>query len=163
MLKDAAGTLFLLFFSTSIIFAQSITSKLDSLSSLTRDDLSKLHSLVSIDISDNTNDIEKYQINLANAISYFLIFDNYDEQTYKIQIIEKGIDKLKSAIKLFPYDNDTKNQLKSMYDELFNLYYSYKAGNNISGIEIKNILHGYFSLIKNDEVINWFNNKFWRN
>jgi hypothetical protein len=163
MLNRAAGILFFFIFSTSVICAQTIISKLDSFFYCMDNKSSVLHSLLALDLSENQSIADEYQINLINSISYFLIFDEYDERSYKIQIIEKGVDKLKRAIKLYKGQEETKNKLDEMYDDLFNLYYSYKAQDNPTALNIRNTLKQYFAEIKDDKIINWFKNKNWRN
>ena len=101
--------LLFILFGTHNLFSQSI-QYYDSLFQTTNNEIKFLYSL----ISENNNYFESStEKNIAQSISYFLLFNTYDQKNYKIQILEKGLDNLKKVI-----SQDSAFYLKELYDEL---------------------------------------------
>lgn len=143
--------------SARIVYSQSFTASLDSILEKNSDQRAFLHSILSIDYPHlKVTDTEyKYKILIAQSIAYFLLFDSYDQKVFKIQILEKGLDKLKICGLQNPI-------LEELYDNLFNMYYNYKSGEDIPPGSIKEIIKNYSLQKKEEEVMNWFYNKLWR-
>ncbi|HEY9187317.1 MAG TPA: hypothetical protein VIR55_05380 [Ignavibacteria bacterium] len=144
--------LLFILFGTHNLFSQSI-QYYDSLFQTTNNEIKFLYSL----ISENNNYFESStEKNIAQSISYFLLFNTYDQKNYKIQILEKGLDNLKKVI-----SQDSAFYLKELYDELFNIYYNFKSGeeiNNKPEIIIKEFL---FNTQPESNYLKWLKNKFW--
>jgi len=113
-----------------------------------------LHSL----ISENTNYFKSStEKNITQSISYFLLFNTYDQKIYKIQILEKGLDYLKKVINQNSFSN-----LKELYDELFNIYYDFKSGKEINNKPETIIKEFLFTNTETESnYLKWLKNKFW--
>lgn len=159
------GIIIFYLFSAAIILSQSLTARLDSIYNKNPEREIFLHSVLSLDSTDalkNEKSLE-YNIIFIHSIAYFLLSDIYNEKPYKIQILEKGLDKLKRANKLSSESGHANSGTEELYDELFNIYYRYKTGDKIETGKIESLVIEYSSRQKNDEIINWFKNKLWRN